>query len=153
MYMTEMVRQSCEAKFSTYMPLPEYREQCLKALVVCHSPHRHPIPLPSTTPEPIKQSLRTTLMNLGQDLPDMTPHRLLRHPLFRTYLTAQLPNIPHPMATDLHPSLANLDHLDAMINTAIKSEHPEGTGWNGTLKTSSNAFHFLQSIHVFLLQG
>lgn len=92
-------------------------------------------------------------MTLGQDLPDMTPHQLLHHPLFHTYLTAQLPNIPHPMATDLHPSLANLDHLDAMINTAIKSEHPEGTGWNGTLQTSSNAFHFLQSIHVFLLQG
>ncbi|KAK0434844.1 hypothetical protein EV421DRAFT_1909145 [Armillaria borealis] len=131
MYMTEMVRQTCEAKFSTYIPLPGYRDQCSKVLVVCHSPHRHPIPLPSTTPEPIKQSLRAMLLTLGQDLPDMTPRRLLRHPLFRAYLTTQLPNIPQPMATDLHPSLANLDHLDALINIAIKQEYPEGTGWDG----------------------
>ncbi|PBK84530.1 hypothetical protein ARMGADRAFT_943245 [Armillaria gallica] len=70
-------------------------------------------------------------MTLRQDLPDITPHRLLCHPLFCTYLTTQLPDIPQPMAMDLHPSLANLDHLDTLINIAIKQEHPEGTGWNG----------------------
>ncbi|PBK89492.1 hypothetical protein ARMGADRAFT_905044, partial [Armillaria gallica] len=71
------------------------------------------------------------IQNANSDLPDMTPHWLLHHPLFHTYLAAQLPNIPYPMAMDLHLSLANLDHLDAIINTAIKLEHPEGTGWNG----------------------
>ncbi|PBK69410.1 hypothetical protein ARMSODRAFT_1018827 [Armillaria solidipes] len=131
MYMTEMMQLRCNAKFTAYIPYPEYRQECPHTLVVCHSSHHHPIPLPSTMPEPIRQSLKTMLLSLEQDLPDMTPRRLLRHPLFRSYLVAQLPHTPQPMATDLHPSLANLDHIDAIINNAISSQYTKGTGWEG----------------------
>ncbi|PBK82934.1 hypothetical protein ARMGADRAFT_945674, partial [Armillaria gallica] len=64
-------------------------------------------------------------------LPDMMPRCLLRHPLFWSYLATQLPRIPFPMATNLHPSLANLDHLNAIINSAINAQYPNSTGWNG----------------------
>ncbi|KAK0437715.1 uncharacterized protein EV420DRAFT_1280541 [Desarmillaria tabescens] len=117
MYMTEMVALSCNAKFTAYIPLPEYRDQCPHTLVVCHSPHNHPIPLPTTTPEPIRQSLKTMLLSLEQELPDITPRRLLQHPLFWSYLAVQIPDMPLPMATDLH--------------LAIVMQYPNGTGWNG----------------------
>ncbi len=136
--MTEMSTVHCESKITAYIPLSEYRHACPKVLVICHSPHSHPIPLPATTPDPLKRQIAQTLSAMDQDLPDLTPRRLLRHPLFRTFLKKSLPDIPHPMATDLHPSLANLDHLASLINMAIKHQFPQGTGWEGTILTVCN---------------
>ncbi|PBK98504.1 hypothetical protein ARMGADRAFT_920768 [Armillaria gallica] len=133
MFMTPMGNLPCSSKVTAYVPLAEYFSQCPKMLVVCRSPHTHPIPLPATTPEPLKRELQNVLQELDQDLPDLTPRRLLCHPLFRSYLKKTLPSIYHPMATDLHPSLANLDHLAAFINAAVKHQFPAGTGWQGVL--------------------
>ncbi|KAK0464266.1 uncharacterized protein EV420DRAFT_1263295 [Desarmillaria tabescens] len=135
MFMTEMINVLCDSKITAYIPLPEYWEVCPKVLVVCCSPHTHPIPLPATTPDPLKCQLTQMLQDMGPDLPDLTPRCLLRHPLFRSFLRKSLPDFPHPMATDLHPSLANLDHLASLINTSVKRQFPEGTGLQGKTLT------------------
>ncbi len=68
---------------------------------------------------------------MEHDLPDLTPRCLIHHALFQAFLKTSLPDIPYPMATDMHPSLANLDHLGSLINHAIKQQFPAGTGWQG----------------------
>ncbi len=131
MFMSEMLHSPCESKFAIYIPEVQHRASCPKVLVVCHSPHAHPIPIPSTTPEPIKHMLRTLLLGIGPELPDLTPRRLLRLPLLRSFLQISLPGIDNPMLTDLHPSLANLDHVKALVDQTAKSQYPKGTGWDG----------------------
>ncbi|SJL06250.1 uncharacterized protein ARMOST_09586 [Armillaria ostoyae] len=134
-----MSQISCTSKITVYVPLPDYHKDCPKVLVVCCSSHSHPIPLPSTTPALLKRELQNLLQDFDQDLPDLTPRRLLRHPLFRSYLKKALPHISFPIGMDLHPSLANLDHLASIINHAVKNQYPEGTGWSGV-----HALHEIQ---------
>lgn len=71
------------------------------------------------------------LQGLEYDLADLTPRRFIRHAVTKEFLKRSLPHLTVPTLVDLHPSLANLDHLNAFIKQAQKIHHPEGTGWRG----------------------
>lgn len=130
MFMSEMLHLPCESKFTIYIPEVQHQASCPKVLVICHSPHAYPIPIPATTPELIKHVLRTLLLSIRPELPDLTPCWLLRLPLLHSFLQISLPRIDNPMLTDLHPSLANLDHIKALIDQTAKSQYPKETGWD-----------------------
>jgi hypothetical protein len=72
------------------------------------------------------------LESVGEDLPDLTPRRFLRHPILKEHLRQHFPNAqPPPTISDLHVSLANRKHLGAYIERAKKIHFPAGTGWEG----------------------
>lgn len=125
-----MVRMGCSCKFRVYEPFPEYRELCAKVLVICNGQHAHPIPLPTKTPAKICSQLATLLLDLDHDLPNLTPRRLLRHPVLQAFLCTSLPS-HNPILSDLHTSLANKDHIRAFITEAKNDGFPAGTGWSG----------------------
>ncbi|TDL13991.1 hypothetical protein BD410DRAFT_684726, partial [Rickenella mellea] len=129
----EMVKLQCNSTFRTYVPLKEFRKECPFVLVVCSGHHTHPIPLPSNTPAIIRYEVFNLLRSLDMDLPDTTPRRFLRHPIINSYLRRVLPNVPQPMLSDLHISLANRDHLRAYIKQVKLSCFPRGTGWEGLI--------------------
>lgn len=125
------MHQRCRCKFRVFEPLPEYRESCPRILVVCHGEHQHPIPLPSKTPPAIRSEIFSLLEAVEQDLPDLTPRRLIRHPATIAFLRQRLPHIHNPTLSDLHPSLANRDHIRTYILKAQEDIFPAGTGWKG----------------------
>lgn len=126
-----MIRLKCRSTFRCFEPIEEYREACPRVLVVCRHEHAHPIPLPTKTPPSIRAEIFSILHILDQDLPDITPRRLLRHAVTFAYLQNRLPNIPQPTLADLHVSLANREHIKAYILQAQARCFPDGTGWKG----------------------
>ncbi|KAH7917224.1 hypothetical protein BV22DRAFT_1026787 [Leucogyrophana mollusca] len=129
--LAEMERMPCNSITRMYEPLVEYRSKCPRILVVCRGPHSHPIPLPTKTPPAIQAELMSLLKSLDQDLPDLTTRRFLRHPIIQSYLRHRLPALPYPAMSDLHPSLANKDHIQSYIQHAKGDCFPAGTGWEG----------------------
>ncbi|KAF4593638.1 hypothetical protein EYR40_008426 [Pleurotus pulmonarius] len=121
----------CHSKIRVFEPLEEYRRACPHVLVVCSGEHSHPIPVPNKTPSSIRSEIFRLLQLLDYDLPDLTPRRFLRHPTTLAYLRQQLPDIANPMLMDLHPSLANRDHIRAYIKQVQETLYPGGTGWDG----------------------
>lgn len=132
-----MIHLECQAKFKVYEPLPEYRTKCPWALVVCSGTHTHPIPIPSKTPPLFQREICTILHSIQSDIPDLTPRQFLQHPMLNAYLKHQLPGINNPMLLDLHPSLANCDHLRWYIDSIKEKLYPQGTGWEGLLYLQS----------------
>ncbi|KAK0494949.1 hypothetical protein EDD18DRAFT_1354944 [Armillaria luteobubalina] len=111
MLMTEMVRLSCSSRFTVIRPEDGYWKECPKILLICHSPHTHPIPLPTTTPVQIKVEIKALILtNRVKEL---------------------CPAVEEPTVVHLHPSLANLDHIASYIHTEVKAALPHGTGWDG----------------------
>lgn len=129
--LSQMKHLPCRSTVRVFEPLPEYRNVCPQVLVVCHGEHDHPIPLPAKTPPPIRAELFRLLESLDYDLADLTPRRFLRHPIVKSYLHERLPKIQNPALCDLHPSLANREHLKAFISLAKEKSFPLGTGWDG----------------------
>ena len=127
----EMVVCPCKVTFRIYEPFPDYREECPWVLVVCGGEHPHPIPIPSKTPSAIRAEILELIHALENDLPDLTPRRFLRHPSVKIFLKQRLPKISNPMLLDLHPSLANRDHLRGYIKLVQDKIFPQGTGWDG----------------------
>ncbi|KAI0362906.1 hypothetical protein BV20DRAFT_1075618 [Pilatotrama ljubarskyi] len=70
---------------------------------------------------------------MARDLPDLTPRRLLRHPVLHSRLRELLPALPYPSLSDLHISLANREHLRSYLKDAKEKAFPFGTGWDGLL--------------------
>ncbi|KAF9061364.1 hypothetical protein BDP27DRAFT_1235430 [Rhodocollybia butyracea] len=124
-------RIECTSRIRVFEPHEEYRKVCPKILVVCTGMHTHPIPLPTKTPPGLRREILALLQSLGQDLPDITPRRFIRHPTTCAYIRDQLPSMQNPMLSDLHISLANQDHLRAYITQAQEISFPYGTGWAG----------------------
>lgn len=104
---------------------------CPWALVISQYAHEHPIPIPSRTPPTILREITAILGRLGHALPDLTPRHFLRHPILQLFLKDRLPELSNPMLLDLHPSLANRDHLRHYINEVRDQFFPSGTGWEG----------------------
>lgn len=128
-----MKRLSCKVKFRVYEPLKESQRDCPYILVIISGNHLHPIPLPQKTPPIIRQDIMRLLESVGEDLPDLTPRKFLRHPILKEYLRQRFPNAqPPPTLSDLHVSLANRNHIDVYIESAKKTHFPAGTGWDGT---------------------
>ena len=126
-----MMPLSCNCKFNKYELLDKYKRYCPYILVTIKGPHQHPIPLLSKTPAVIHEMIFTLLRSLGIDLPDLTPCRFLWHLMLQTCLHKAFPYIPHPVLSDVHPSLANHAHLGKYIEAVCKTEFLYGTDWNG----------------------
>ncbi|KAK0217201.1 hypothetical protein IW262DRAFT_1276467 [Armillaria fumosa] len=131
MLMTEMVRLPCSSRFTVVRPEDGYWEECPKILLLCHSPHTHPIPLPTTTPVQIKAEIKALIRSLEHELADMTPWRFCRHPAVINRVKELCPAVEEPTVAHLHPSLANLNHIASYIHTEVKAALPHGTGWEG----------------------
>ncbi|KAJ7883470.1 hypothetical protein B0H14DRAFT_2339495 [Mycena olivaceomarginata] len=57
--------------------------------------------------------------------------RFLRHPVVKSYLQREFPNVFNPTLIELHTSLANRAHLKAYITAAKVDLFPAGAGWKG----------------------
>ncbi|KAJ3927388.1 MAG: hypothetical protein NXY57DRAFT_1106683 [Lentinula lateritia] len=151
MTMVELKRLPCQCRITVYEPVAEFREQCMKSLIVCHGPHRHPPPVPSTTPPLVAQNLIAFIKDLD-DLPNLTARRLLSKESTRIFLRQQLPDIPDPSLMDLHHSLGNLDHLQVYVTKAIRMMYPRGTGWeatqDATLKDSERYIRYAEEFQL-----
>ncbi|KAJ7259441.1 hypothetical protein C8J57DRAFT_951375, partial [Mycena rebaudengoi] len=110
-----MLHLSCHSKFRVFTPLPSYRRACPFVLIVTKGEHPHPVPLPTKTPPSIRNELMVLLENLGPNLPDLTPRRLLRHPILKTFLATKFPSI---ISYILH---------------ALELHFPFGTDWMGMI--------------------
>lgn len=140
MLMTEMVSLPCKSSFHIYEPLPDYRRQCPRILVVCSGEHAHPIPASTKTPPDVRSEILNMLYTtMIKDLADMTPRRFLRHPVAQAFIRRKVPFVKEPQLSDVHPSLNNADHLRAYITQAQQSMFPAGTGWEGKLSFASLA--------------
>lgn len=140
MTMAALGRIPCKSSITIYEPQPEYRNECPYVLIVCNGPHKHPIPIPLRTPDSVLEKLNTFLAPLS-NLPNLTAHCLLGNKAAKLFLKTELLLISNPTFFDLHPSLANLDHLQVYINKAICSIHPHGTGWEGNKLPLCCSFH------------
>ncbi|KAJ7590350.1 hypothetical protein C8J56DRAFT_1048512 [Mycena floridula] len=156
MIMTEMQRQTCNSKFTVFKPHEWYHAQCPRILIVCKGPHSHPPPLPTKTPALLRASIMNLLYSFDEALSDLTPHRLLRSPASQLFLATQVPHIKEPTFIDLHPSLANFDHLGSYIHHAQEYMYPEGTGWKGLIRlkeqkdaTVDSGLHYIRVIREF----
>lgn len=91
-----MVNIACSSKIRMFEPEEDFRSDCPFILVVAKHPHTHPVPLPTKTPPIIRTQLFKILESLGEDLPDITPRRLIRHPVIKAFLKAELPQSTCP---------------------------------------------------------
>ncbi|KAJ7467757.1 hypothetical protein B0H11DRAFT_1732694 [Mycena galericulata] len=126
-------RLPCSSKFRVYEPIEEYRKSCPFILIVTSGEHPHPVPLPTKTPHRVHAQFMNLLERLGEDFPDLTPRRLIRHPIFKSFLAQKFPSIISPTLADWHVSLANRSHLKAYIRRAREIHYPFGTGWAGVV--------------------
>ncbi|KAE9398581.1 hypothetical protein BT96DRAFT_994780 [Gymnopus androsaceus JB14] len=102
MLMTEMVVLPCKSTFHIYKPLPEYRHQCPRILVVCSGEHVHPIPASTKTPPEVQLEILDMLCTpMVKDLADMTPRRFLSHPIAQAFIRRKVPFIKEPQLSDL----------------------------------------------------
>ncbi|KAF7965062.1 hypothetical protein HWV62_696 [Athelia sp. TMB] len=158
--LAEMLHLPCGSTVRCFEPLEAYREACPRVLIVCRGAHRHPVPLPTKTPRPIRKELFSLLERLDEDLPDLTPRRFLRHPVTLAYLQQCFPEIVNPTVAHLHVSLANRDHIKAFILQVQKSSFPNGTGWQGlqNIKDEQDTLlppeqHYIRIIEEIPLDG
>ncbi|KAK1230498.1 hypothetical protein PQX77_006426 [Marasmius sp. AFHP31] len=91
------------------------------------------MPALTKTPASVRSSIISFLGNLD-DLANLTTRRLIRSDSAKIFLQSQLPFLQNPTFIDLHSSLNNRDHLQAMINRAQSQCYPDGTGWKGLLR-------------------
>ncbi|KAJ7211557.1 hypothetical protein C8J57DRAFT_1097634, partial [Mycena rebaudengoi] len=138
-----MIQMKCASRFRIFEPLPEYRKQCPKVLLICEGAHTHPVPLPTRTPAHICSRILGLLEETAEDLPDMTPRRFIRHPLVKVFLKKLLPTISSPTLADWHVSLANRSHLNAYIKLARETLWPFGTDWQGVAQLKEHQDHFI----------
>ncbi|KAF7328240.1 hypothetical protein MVEN_02563900 [Mycena venus] len=111
-----MERLQCAARFRVIEPLEDYRRDCPYVLITSCGPHTHPIPLPTKTPPAIRTQIFQLLENLGDDIPDITPRRFLRHPIVKSFLTSKFPHNPQPTLT--------IEHLKQLQDTNLPAcEH------------------------------
>ncbi len=80
------------------------------------------------------------LQQMDEDLPDLTPRRLLRHPIIKSFLAKKFPSMINPTLADWHVSLSNRSHLKAYIKQARELHYPFGTGWAGPFPVGGHKF-------------
>ncbi|KAF9232965.1 hypothetical protein BU15DRAFT_90533 [Melanogaster broomeanus] len=121
----------CTSTF--YIYVPQDLAACPRVVVVCRNPHSHPPPAPIATPPPLVATFSELLHDMHWQLADATPRRVMLDSGFVRGLRKELGwNSDHtPSLSDLHPSLANLDHVRRLINTVRLQKFPNGTGYDG----------------------
>ncbi|KAK0474053.1 hypothetical protein IW261DRAFT_1423173 [Armillaria novae-zelandiae] len=123
-------------EISMVRPEDGYWEECPKILLICHSPHTHPIPLPTTTPVQIKAEIKALICSLKHELADMTPQCFCRHPAVINRVKELCPAVKEPMVAHLHPLLANLDHIASYIHNDSECVHSATGHWVRISSTS-----------------
>ncbi|KAJ6505572.1 hypothetical protein C8R45DRAFT_1091275 [Mycena sanguinolenta] len=127
----------CTSKFHVYEPLEEHRSSCPYILLVTTDAHTHPVPLPTKTPPNVREKLMGLLGQMVDDLADLTARRFLRHPILKSFLSGEFPNLINPTLADWHVSLANREHVKSYIKQAQEIHYPFGTGWKGVINLKS----------------
>ncbi|KIK44261.1 hypothetical protein CY34DRAFT_80290 [Suillus luteus UH-Slu-Lm8-n1] len=123
----------CTAKFDIF--IPEDLPACPRVVVVCRNPHSHPPPAPIKTPPLLVNLFRSLLLDMDWQLADATPRRIILDSGFMKGLRVALGWVADrsPCLSDIHPSLANLDHVRRLINVFRFEKYPLGTGFEGNL--------------------
>ena len=124
----------CTARYHVYVPHDLYA--CLQILILCQSPHSHPLPAPIKTLPPLKDLFNELLLLMKWKLADVTPQHIFLDTAFVEGLQQALEwdrvAVDHEVTlTDLHPSLVNLDHVHCLINKLQTQQYPHGTGFEG----------------------
>ena len=129
-----LINVPCEAVFDIYVP--NDLDACSYVAVICRNPHSHPPPAPLTTPPAIVAVFKDLLFNMDWRIADATPRRIMLDSGFMQGLKQALGwshTQSSPALSDLHPSLANLDHTRRLMNTLRDDEYPNGTGFKGII--------------------
>ncbi|KAG1862305.1 hypothetical protein F4604DRAFT_1657854 [Suillus subluteus] len=130
---------NCVASFDIYVP--EDLFACPRILVLCTNPHSHPPPLPVKTPPPLIDVFHGLVSLMKWKLADATPRRIYLDTAFveglHQVLDWQFPDGRDAMLQDLHPSLANLDHVRRLINLTRSTKYPSGTGFEGACRLAN----------------
>ncbi|KIJ33839.1 hypothetical protein M422DRAFT_182788 [Sphaerobolus stellatus SS14] len=152
----QLERTFCNSRLLLYIPTEDFISVCPYILVVCVGPHEHPIPIPSKTPPTIKEQVLDMVRRMDLDIADATPRRMMRHPAVYTRIRELCPDMENPTLIDIHPSLANKDHLRVYVNQIKSDIYPEGTDWNGVrhykeLQDKKKSFedHYVRFIGTF----
>jgi hypothetical protein len=123
----------CTAKFNIYVP--HDLVACPRIVVLCSNPHSHPPPAPVKTPTPLVDIFHELLALMKWKLADATPRRIYFDTAFiqglHEVLGWDFPDGRDATLQDLHPSLANLDHVRRLINILRSVKYPCGTGFEG----------------------
>ncbi|KAF6743327.1 hypothetical protein DFP72DRAFT_828127 [Ephemerocybe angulata] len=129
----ELKRVQCKTTFRFFQPIEQHRRECPWTLVTSSGAHTHPIPVLSKTPPAIVCQFLQLINSLKDELPDMTARRLIHHSNTRTFVRAAVKDstIEDPQLSDLHPSLANLDHVQTYLDRVKQDRFPLGMGING----------------------
>lgn len=131
--------RKCNVTFEIYTPnvISDAQSQ---VLIVCRNAHTHPLPAPTKTPPIYKSILHKLLLDLKWKLADATPRRALLDTGFMASLRSQLgwPHDRNPVLSDLHPSLANDDHVKRIILDLRDTHFPSGTGFEGKVLNSAD---------------
>ncbi|KAF9510593.1 hypothetical protein BS47DRAFT_1300025, partial [Hydnum rufescens UP504] len=131
---SSLISLTCRCKIQIFTPRDLHA--CPFVVVVLHNHHSHPIPMPTHTPLSVIQILNDLLKGMGPDLPDATPLRFLRYPTVNATLRQLCPDINQPTIVDVHPSLANYEHLRTYIWRMKETYYPFGTDWEGKCQKS-----------------
>ncbi|KAG2137941.1 hypothetical protein DEU56DRAFT_736613 [Suillus clintonianus] len=130
---------NCTASFDIYVP--DDLVACPRILVLCTNPHSHPPPVPVKTPPPLVDVFHGLVSLLKWKLADATPRRIYLDTAFveglHQVLDWQFPDGRDATLQDLHPSLANLDHVRRLINTMRSTQYPSGTGFEGARRLAN----------------
>lgn len=121
----------CQSKFDIFVPVNLVAVP--RIAIVCRNPHSHPPPAPIKTPPPLVDLFRSLLMDMDWELADATPRRILCDSGFMRGLRMALGWTldRSPTLADLHPSLANLDHVHRLMYKFRHDKYPMGTGFQG----------------------
>ncbi|KAG1760684.1 hypothetical protein EV702DRAFT_1053394 [Suillus placidus] len=121
----------CQSKFDIFVPVDLVAVP--RIVIMCRNPHSHPPPAPIKTPPPLVDLFRLLLLDMDWELADATPRRILCDSGFMQGLCTALgwTSDCSPSLADLHPSLANLDHVHRLIYKFRRDKYPMGTGFQG----------------------
>ncbi|KAG8934916.1 hypothetical protein FRC01_012965, partial [Tulasnella sp. 417] len=131
-------KPTCMSKLDTFIPLDLHRFPYV--VIVTSGAHNHPPPHPTKTPIIFVDFLRSLILEEGWKIADATPRRLITDGAF----VARLRHIlgwtatANPSLADLHPSLANLDHVSWLIKEIQRIHFPDGTDWAGAQRLYRN---------------
>ncbi|KAG2045848.1 hypothetical protein BDR06DRAFT_985730 [Suillus hirtellus] len=122
---------NCQSKFDIFVPVNLVAVPHIT--IVCRNPHSHPPPAPIKTPPPLVDLFRSLLMDMDWELADATPRHILCDSGFMRGLCMALGWTldRSPSLADLHPSLANLDHVHRLMYKFHCDKYPMGTGFQG----------------------
>ncbi|KAG2045256.1 hypothetical protein BDR03DRAFT_930234 [Suillus americanus] len=124
---------NCTAKFNIYVPHDLIA--CLHMVVLCSNPHLHPPPAPIKTPTPLVDIFHELLLLMKWKLADATPHQIYLDKVFiqglHEVLGWDFPDGCNATLQDLHPLLANLNHVQRLINVLWSVKYLSGMGFEG----------------------